>query len=45
MAKIGPGKIMHLWNCDETSFNGDKGGAKEITRKGAKSPLVLTGNN
>ena len=39
------GKAMHLWNCDETSFNGDKGGAKEITRRGTKSPLVLTRNN
>ena len=35
---------MHLWNCDETSFNGDKGGAKEITRRGAKSSLVLFTN-
>ena len=35
---------MHLWNCDETSFNGDKGGAKEMTRRGAKSSLVLFTN-
>ena len=24
-SEIGLGKAMHLWNCDETSFNGDKG--------------------
>ena len=36
---------MHLWNCDETGFNGDKGDAKEITKRGAKRPLILTGNN
>ena len=44
MAKIDLGKAMHLWNCDETSFNGDKGGAIEITRRGAKSSLVLFTN-
>ena len=36
---------MHLWNCNETGFNGDKDDAKVITRRGAKRPLVLTGNN
>ena len=45
LAKIGLGKAMHLWNCDETSFNDDKDNGKEITRRGAKRPLVLTGNN
>ena len=36
---------MHLWNCDETGFNGDKGDSKIITRRGAKRPLVLTGDS
>ena len=45
LTKIGFVKVMHLWNCYETAFKGDKGDAKVIIRKGAKRPLVLTGNN
>ena len=45
LAKVGLVKNMHLWNCEKIDFNGDKDDAKVITRRGAKCPLVLTGNN
>ena len=35
----------NVWNVDETNQSGDQGKVKIICRKGAKRPLVLTGNN
>jgi hypothetical protein len=45
LAQIDSTKSSHVWNCDETGFSGDQGKMTIVSRRGARRPLKLVGNN